>query len=37
MENFWIVAIAVLAAGLAGAVGYLAAKNSGSRRKRRRR
>jgi ribonuclease Y len=33
MENFWIVAIAVLAAGLAGAVGYLAAKSSGGRRK----
>ena len=33
MENFWIVAIAVLAAGLAGAVGYLAAKGSGGRRK----
>ncbi len=33
MENFWIVAIAVLAAGLAGAVGYLAAKNGGGRRK----
>jgi ribonucrease Y len=32
MENFWIVAIAVLAAGLAGAVGYLAAKSSGGRR-----
>ena len=32
MENFWIVAIAVFAAGLAGAVGYLAAKNRGSRR-----
>ena len=33
MENFWIVAIAVLAAGLAGAVGYLAAKGSGGRRR----
>ena len=33
MENFWIVAIAVLAAGLAGAVGYLAAKSSGGRPK----
>jgi ribonuclease Y len=33
MENFWIVAIAVLAAGLAGAVGYLAAKSSGDRPK----
>ena len=33
MENFWIVVIAVLAAGLAGAVGYLAARGSGGRRK----
>ena len=33
MENFWIGAIAVLAAGLAGAVGYLAARGSGGRRK----
>jgi ribonuclease Y len=34
MENFWIVAIAILAAGLAGAVGYLVATRAGgSRRK----
>ena len=34
MENFWIVAIAILAAGLAGAVGYLVAtRASGGRRK----
>ena len=34
MENFWIVAIAILAAGLAGAVGYLVAtKARGTRRK----
>jgi ribonuclease Y len=31
MENFWIVAITILAAGLAGAVGYLAARNGGGR------
>jgi ribonuclease Y len=34
MENYWIVAIAILAAGLAGAVGYLAARNGGGRRRR---
>src|SRR5687767_15266903 len=34
MENVWIVAIAILAAGLAGAVGYLfATRASGGRRK----
>ena len=33
MENFWIVAIAILAAGLAGAVGYLVATRAGGNRR----